>query len=179
MSVGNDDVYHQSSNLNSPEEFIALALIIIIYIIINFMIVLLSYGRVLEYNSTLWKFSMLMLVLYYARHIIMAMLIYSECSKIVSHLYAILGTITIEVFILGLLNILKMGFSTNSKYITVKTIKIFQSISIGLHVVLTGPYYYLALRYPFEPTPFSIRPIQIMLQAYIIISYIYIFWQFM
>jgi hypothetical protein len=179
MTVKTDDTYTQSSNIQSVPEIVIFLVLIGIYITITQMLVRLFKGHLLEVRSTTWNFSVATLTMYAIRHIIMFMLLYADCPKVVSLIYAILGSIITYLFVLGLADILKKGFCNDSKIITPRRLLGFQIAFTVLHFILIGPYYYITLRYAFTPNPFSIRPFQLMLHLFVLLCFIYVLWQFL
>jgi hypothetical protein len=179
MTVKTDDTYTQSSNIQSVPEIVIFLVLIGIYITIIHMLVRLFKGHLLEVRSTTWNFSVATLTMYAIRHIIMFMLVYADCPKVVSLIYTILGSLIAFVFVLGLADILKKGFCNDSKIITPRRLLGFQIAFTVLHFILVGPYYYIILRYSFTQTPFSIKTYQLMLHLFLLLCFSYVLWQFL
>jgi hypothetical protein len=179
MTIGTDDIYHPSASVQTAEDYTYLAAFIAIYVIINYVVMLLCKGRLLEFNTTTWRFSILMVGWFGARHLITIFLLYTDCPKVVSLINAIMGGIGCILFVLGLSHILTLGFCNASKILTPRNIRIFQYFYVIFQFVMIGPYYYLLIRYSFVPTPFSIRNFQLMYQIFFIFTYVYVLWQYL
>jgi hypothetical protein len=179
MTTTTDDMYQPTVSIETAEEYTYLAAFIVLYVIINYVIMLLCKGRLLEVNTTTWRFSILMLLWFGARHLIMIFILYTDCPKVVSLIYAVAGGIGSIFFVLGLSHILTLGFCNASKILTLRNIRIFQYFYVIFQFVMIGPYYYLLIRYSFVANPFSLRYFQLMYQIFFIFTYVYILWQFL
>jgi hypothetical protein len=180
MTITVADRIFPNSRLETPQEYIALAFLVFQFLVLVYVFIELVRGRILDLKKSIGKYFLSLISLLMVWQLLCYSLLYIDCPKVVSLLYALVAAILQTATVMALLDILK-GFIKNSKFISTKSIK-FSQIGFSIfHLVLIVPHYYL-LRFwnvPNNvPNPFSISIFQNMYQLHSAVLFMYICWQF-